>query len=159
MKKFIKDNYFKIGILIILFIVALAIFYYFVFFIPQKRRVNIVFDRDKINSQNEDNCLKQAEVFFNKIKTQGNAYTNHYNSKLNKCFILTYSISSSGDNDVVVTKSLYNVTENSHYAGYYKSISSGDTNENTKPQNCWYLDKYCQSEEEFDSFVSLYMNN
>jgi type II secretory pathway pseudopilin PulG len=41
MNTFIKDNWFKIGILVVLVIIALSTAYYFVIFVPQKEKARI----------------------------------------------------------------------------------------------------------------------
>ena len=63
MEKFIKDNWFKLGILIILLLTLIFVAYYFLFF-KQKQAL--------IKSNKLSYCLEEAENDFQeKIRTEG----------------------------------------------------------------------------------------
>lgn len=76
-------------------------------------------------------CSEQAKIFFNNYKTDNNNeaelfYKSHYNSKLNKCFILIDSVFSN-----VSFSDLYDVLENKHYAifiNHYKDCHEDSSN-------------------------------
>lgn len=96
MDTFIKDNWFKIGILMVFIIIALSIAYYFVIFIPRKEKNKIEQERQEQVSeelkeqeakenadrakaeakQNLDNCISNAETaysnnWFGECKARG----------------------------------------------------------------------------------------
>lgn len=111
MKKFIKENWFKVVIILII-IVGICV-YYFGYFLPQKNQLAMLALQEK--------CANQAQKFF----TDGDRYKdsdgimfdykNHFNSKLNKCFILIYASSLKDD---FLSIDLFDVLEIKHYASY-----------------------------------------
>lgn len=56
MKKFLKENWFKVGVLVFLFLIGGSLFYYFVVYVPQQS------SNKKINL---DKCLSDAKDFAN----------------------------------------------------------------------------------------------
>ena len=81
-------------------------------------------------------------------------YTNHYNKKLNKCFILINSIQFIRNIDkfeIITMKTLFELNENKEYGSL---IQFG---KNIKTDNCMVLDKSCKSEQEWDLLVAPYM--
>ena len=64
MKTFIKENWFKISIIVILLVIVLSAIYYFIFFIPlqQKNEVQV----GDVNSQAK--CATQAEKALDSFK-------------------------------------------------------------------------------------------
>lgn len=101
----------------------------------------------KVDYQLQKQCGEDSERFFKKqYKEFGNSfngfYQNHYNKKLNKCFIIV------NHNDSPPFKTLFDVNESKIYG----MISSGG-------DSCFVLDKKCQnkSEQEWDSLVKPYM--
>lgn len=111
MKKFTKENWFKITIITIL--LGGFCVYYFGYFLPQKRQSTLLDLQEK--------CSNQAQKFFSNGDNYKNNngyvfdYKNHFNSKLNKCFIL---ISSYNFNEDVLAVDLYDALEIKHYASY-----------------------------------------
>lgn len=101
----------------------------------------------------QEKCAKQAEKLYNDIskpkENSLNGFINHYNPKLGKCFVLM-RFNSFGK---FISKYLYDAYESKLYAKYFRDI------ENTKPLVCTILDKSCQNDEEFDSFINIYMEN
>jgi len=94
-----------------------------------------------------DKCGKQREEWFKsyqkKYPSDKFTYKNHFNKKLNKCFILVeYSESQ--------LKSLRNINENKIYGSF---LSKQDGNIII----CNVLEQKCKSEEEWDSLVKPYM--
>ena len=98
MKKFIKENWFKVGITFALLILALSVAYYLVVFIPaQKKLANLISQQNNTTSiELQAKCTTQAQKTFNDFKENMTANLaggdfsqhNHYNPVLNKCFIL-----------------------------------------------------------------------
>jgi len=80
-------------------------------------------------------------------------YVNHYNKKLNKCFILvtTTSISKDKNRDFLVMKNLFDINENKEYGGFAKFTRS------IKPNDCRLLDKVCSSEQEWEQLIKPFM--
>lgn len=136
---FIKIEWFKIGLLVILFF---AVYGYF----SQNKAIP-----SGEYSMNEK-CSKLAADFYEKTIPDPWEYTNHYNSSMNKCFILATSF-----NLTLGMKNfyLYDVIENKRYADYH-----WDMNDSQK-SNCEIMltGQECKSKVDFDEFVKGYMNN
>lgn len=95
-------------------------------------------------------CATQAEKFFNnynKVALQHYNYQNHYNSKLDKCYILVHGFGTSGTSDI-----LFNTYENNSiaecqlYSGSPDMSFCGYSGSSEK----WDLNK-------FNNFVKQYM--
>jgi len=94
-------------------------------------------------------CGQQCDEYFKKEYGDGNikernglwAHENHYNKKLNKCFILLDQFTGSKE------KMLTEINENKIY-GYYNGKST---------TFCSMLEKKCKSEKEWDSLVKPYI--
>jgi len=107
-----------------------------------------------------ERCGKYCEDYFR--KTYGNgmmsseygyenwSFENHYNKKMNKCFILTNSlVVTKSDKSVNQTKELYDVHENKSYGNIITF--------NGKVLSCVVLDKQCNSLGEWKSLIKPYM--
>ena len=97
----------------------------------------------------KDKCGKQCEAWFKSYQQRYPSdkftYENHYNKRLNKCFVLLkYSEKQ--------LKSLRNINDNTMY-GSFLSKQDG------KIIICNVLDKKCNSEEEWNSLVKPYMED
>ena len=101
MKTFIKQNWFKVVVLIILLILAI----FSIFYLPKTKQIDI---------RNQENCSKKAEEIFSKNQNgaiawfQGSDYINHFNKKINKCFVII----SGGTQNVEYMSVLYDAYEN-----------------------------------------------
>lgn len=104
-----KINKLSIPATIIISSIILGGFYYFTQSNKQKSN-----DID-LNIQ----CAKQAKTFYDWYSedavTSSLAYENHFNKKLNKCFILVYGAPSASD---IANIDLYDAVEKKHYAMY-----------------------------------------
>lgn len=105
----------------------------------------------------QENCGKECEELFQKKYYIDNklyphidksfSYKHHYNNKLNKCFIL---ITETGGN-------------NSHKRMKFIDIHKRDTNYGlfsiigNNIRSCSFLNKKCDSEEEWNSLIKSYM--
>ena len=108
----------------------------------------------------QERCSKRAEELFRKEfsnETVSNYYTNHYNRKLNKCFILVTETSIHRDKETreklgvsSTYKTLLDINENKLYGSFWK-LSKGVL------MDCEVLGKHCNSENEWDSLVKPYM--
>lgn len=115
---------------------------------------------DKEEYELQERCGKQAENFFKrKIGNDSSSYTNHYNKKLNKCFILVEWVQ---PQDVVcdiirpkcngtrVTQ-LNDVNENKQYGVLIVCIRTGEL------CACNMFQEDCYSRLEWDLFIKPYM--
>jgi len=112
----------------------------------------------------QNRCGKSAATFFEKRFGTGNkyddfgqtisTYTNHYNKKLNKCFILVDEFIFPNDKKkfhMSKGQTLFDVIENK----YYGFFGTGCSDDSMSP--CEMLNKDCNSEAEWDALVKPYM--
>ena len=116
-------------------------------------------DSSKDDYELQERCGKRAEESFrrewgNGIKSvEGEKmsadYSNHYNKKLNKCFVLlsVSGMSKKYYNSIM----LYDVNESRTYGSFFK------LEYDRPPNQCQVLGKKCKSEDEWNSFVRPYM--
>ena len=117
-------------------------------------------------SELQEQCVKRSKEYFNKEYCNGiincgyeerltSNYTNHYNKKLNKCYILITSTEfiRNKENKIenIGLKTLFELNENKEYGSLIKF-----ENDN-KLINCRILEKYCNFEKEWDLVVKPYM--
>ena len=110
----------------------------------------------------QERCGKRAEEVFRKEYENRNIgeswmsnYTNHYNRKLNKCFILVTSNffpdkKFREEYGIQTDKTLWDINEYKYYGEFVKFSKSGVS-------YCEVLGKRCSSENEWDSLVKPYM--
>jgi hypothetical protein len=92
----------------------------------------------------QEQCARRAkERFTEEFDFANYAYQNHYNGKLNKCFIWVWSL------DGATAQYLYDVNEKQ----YYGLIAM----ERMAVRHCLILTKSCSSEAEWDAFIKPYM--
>ena len=115
----------------------------------------------------QEQCVNRSKEYFKKEYGNGmingengerliSKYTNHYNKKLNKCYILINStefINVKGEIKSIRIKTFYDLNENREYGSLIQFEN------NNKPNNCRILEKYCNSEKEWDLLVKPYMEN
>jgi hypothetical protein len=127
-------------------------------------------ESDKEAYELQDRCHKSAEEWFDK-RWGGRtgevvySYTNHYNTKLNKCFVLLKItvLLKNKKGHIFITKDLYEINEGKIYAhcvlkGSYKNptdeslyIMKGNE------IDCTVLDINCKSKVEWDALVKPYI--
>ena len=109
-------------------------------------------------------CGKQSKEYFKKEYSGGiingekgerltSSYTDHYNKKFHTCFILINSTdfrNVSGKIESIRMKTFFDLNKNREYGSLIQF-----ENDN-KPCNCWILEKYCDSEKEWDLLVAPY---
>lgn len=106
----------------------------------------------------QEKCSKQAQATFEAggwKKEQLASYTNHYNEKMNKCFIFIEN-TTPAPTGVLVTRLLNDAFEGRSYGEYYRR------SDKVPPFSCKGnllsgAEKSCHSEQEFDEIVKLYM--
>jgi hypothetical protein len=105
----------------------------------------------------QDNCGKQCEALFQKLYYVDNKsfphidksfnYKHHYNKKLNKCFIL---IIETGKNNSYMRMKLTDIHKRDTNYGLFSTMGS-------EIRFCSFLNKKCESEEEWNSLIKPYM--
>jgi hypothetical protein len=98
----------------------------------------------------QERCGNRAEERYRKEygnETPMSNYTNHYNRKLNRCFILVTQIIQSD-----TYKTLVDINENRPHGFFSKIVSL-----RTPTSWCEVLGKPCHSESEWDSLVRPFM--
>jgi hypothetical protein len=156
------DKIIKASLAIGILLVGISASYYFILVLPaiQKQRTDAQVTATKW--EQEQQCAKSAADFFNGSNwTQSNVssgYDNHFDHKLNKCFILVKTWSSQGGS-FFFGRLLMDVNggTQSALATYSKQVPSGVAEYMVKPFVCTMLDRYCHTDEEFDAFVKPYM--
>ena len=108
----------------------------------------------------QEKCAKNAEEFFNYFvtdltKRQTDEFSNHYNLKLNKCFVLITHYM--GNAHGMYTQDLYDAVEKKVYGSYAWQSQDGKKFWEVPPITCEMLGKTCFSEDEFNAFVKDYM--
>jgi hypothetical protein len=119
----------------------------------------------KEDYQLEERCGKRAAERFKEGYGKGSwsdkdtsytaNYINHYNRKLNKCFVLLIGVTiRKNDKENLGTgtdKTLWDINENKQYGIFFKFSNMSE------PTTCEVLGKFCYSETEWDSLVNPYM--
>jgi hypothetical protein len=109
----------------------------------------------------QERCGKRAEerykqevgnpVSSDKDSTYLINYTNHYNKRLNKCFMLitTNSYPKDKSRDIITIKTLIDINENKEYGNLVKIKNAIMT--------CEVANKQCKSENEWENLVRPFM--
>jgi hypothetical protein len=104
----------------------------------------------------QERCAKSASDSFK--KSYGNEgilthYSNHYNKKLNKCFILIISttLRKSKQERPSLSKLLYDVNEQKEYASFFMLTDPMEI------VDCTVLGKLCYSQNEWDTLIKPFM--
>ena len=111
-----------------------------------------------------EDCGKHAATIFKELYGKNgmsndkdgsymSSYTNHYNIKPNKCFVLinTTFYPNSKKENVLIMKELWDINENKKYG------SMARFRKQSIPTDCSVEDRICKSEGEWDSLVKPYM--
>jgi hypothetical protein len=160
MEKLIKASV-AIGVLL----VGISVSYYFIFTLPTIQKQRLAVQVAGARLEQDQKCSKGAKAFFEDSswseKDSGAWYENHFNSKLNRCFILIHSTTSTVKgvplNATSIYKLLVDVNDGRSVAEFQIQVPFGVGRYDGKLLSCDMLDKYCKTEEEFDAFVKSYM--
>lgn len=119
---------------------------------------------NKIIYELQEKCGKICNEMFQKEYGKGGIkgdkdetlvsnYSNHYNSKLNRCFILitTTTIPRGKERNALVMKTLFDINENKEYGAFSKFQKE------SVPFGCMVGDKGCKSQAEFEALIKPYM--
>jgi hypothetical protein len=94
----------------------------------------------------QEACARRAkERFSQEFDSVRYAYQNHYNRKLNKCFIWVWSLNGAR------VQYLYDANEKQDYGMIIIGLAQ------PKDFRCRILKKSCNSEAEWDAFIKPYM--
>jgi outer membrane murein-binding lipoprotein Lpp len=116
------------------------------------------------NLDTQAKCAQQARIAFNESgldKQAMRGYTNHYNQKLNSCFVRLNSLKAAGK-DLATYTSVQDAFEGKSYAEYFSANIKGEPPWSVKPSVCMVTmasgeDKDCESKKEFEELVKVYM--
>lgn len=111
----------------------------------------------------QDKCAKQAKVAFDserRGKDDLTSYTNHYNAKVNKCFIEEYSTQPLPF--PTVTRVVSDAFEGKEYGQYFWNNPKGKKYGEVPPTLCKVRslsgeETLCNSSEEFDGLLKQFM--
>lgn len=116
----------------------------------------------------QEHCGKRAQEIFKQENGNGitntkdgqalTGYTNHYNKKLNKCFVLQTTTDLSYKNKQEKKSSstlitLYDVNENKDYGSFFMR------DDDAQPFVCSVLEQACHSKAEWDALIKPYMED
>lgn len=132
----------------------------------QKPKQSLVPEKNiKEDNELQEQCLRRSKEYFNKeygneivITKDGmiiRNYTNRYNRKQNKCFLLltsTYTFNNKKEDNLLL-EDLLDINENNENKEYGYYVGKG------KKIGCFVLDKECKTEEEWNSLVKPFMEN
>lgn len=157
MKKTIKENKLTFAVIIIIILVV------FIISLLSKRNESSVVD--------QQNCSKKAEEVYLKNKDSniawfsGSDYTNHFNKKMGKCFVLIKG----GNLTIEYHSALYDAYENKELGGVHTlmdvaiacGLQIGDTYEACKSttKELFKDNTNFIAIEEFNNLTKVYMEN
>jgi hypothetical protein len=117
-------------------------------------------------SELQEKCKSDAVTIFKEVFSKNDMpndkdgvtyknYKNHYNIKLNKCFVLinTTSYPHSKSNDALIIKVLWGINEVKKYGSVTR------LRRQPNPTDCSVKDRICKSESEWNSLVKPYMED
>ena len=152
----------KLSLAVGVLLVGISSCYYFMFALPKIQNQRLAMQVNAAKWEREQQCSTRAEHFFNgsswSEKNTGAWYENHFNSRLNRCYILVNSRTSQG-NSVFLYRVLMDVNDGKDIARYSKEVPYGKADYEGKPFVCALLEKFCQTDEDFDAFVKSYMED
>ncbi len=161
MSTWMRQNWFKGGVLLSFLIASLSVAYYFVLFLPnsQKYPSSPASKSPAEIIDLEGKCAAASGNFFkeNGFDAKNSAFQNNYHNKLNKCFINIKTAKVDQNGHLNLHRVLYDVYNRKLYAEYSWSPEEGKNSWEVKPSVCSVLDKSCQAIEDYESFVKTYM--
>jgi hypothetical protein len=113
----------------------------------------------------QEKCAKQAREEFNAYweRDENADFTNHYNTKLNKCFVLIrYIDTKTVPGDIWTHRELFDAFESKDYGEYDWKTEKGKKYWEVPPVVCKVTrssgeETICHSSDEFDALVKEYM--
>ena len=154
MKNFIKENFLRIGLLLVVLLVLISVVYFYNSSKKLEAKKQITVSQLAL----QERCAGAAKNFFNEdkwgraaedINSNNVNYTNQYNSKYNKCFVLITERFSDGSG---ISQVLYDVFGHKEYA-------NGTFGSKDLSVYCTILAGDCKTISDFNKFVSEYVGN
>jgi hypothetical protein len=114
----------------------------------------------------QERCAKQARAEFKgdgNDKTPMTGFVNHYNAKLDKCFMEVTNSSSSGKSYVpTIYRSVSEAFEGKVYAEYFWRNDEGKKYWEVPPIMCKVTlldgeERFCKTTEEYEELIKVYM--
>ena len=107
--------------------------------------------------QEQATCAQQAKAAFQELKAGASDYVSHYNKKFNKCFILINRMSEI-NGQPAMSADLYDAIERREFASYTQLTKLGKSDLlHCELKPTLQEETICSSKQEFDAFVSKYM--
>lgn len=106
---------------------------------PTKEQSSVSQKTLKEQYQLQEQCGKKGEDFYKKKFNDSGFYQNHYNKKLNKCFMVLY-------NPITNRKIFYDVNKSNLHGLFTRDGVS-----------CYVYEKKCKTEEEWDNLMKPFM--
>jgi hypothetical protein len=137
----------RLGITLVV-IAACAAIYYYAIAKPQFQQ-----QQQMAYQSQAEMCAGQAAAFIENRGLSGglSTYQNHFNTKVNKCFILVR------DNTVSVeerSEYLFDALERKQYGDYLADYTNGE-----HVTTCWVQDEQCSAYVEFQKLVASYISD
>jgi hypothetical protein len=115
----------------------------------------------------QEKCAAQARKAFNDLGYKPNdmaGYENHYNTKLNKCFVFVQNTDATHQPTIWTYKTLFDAYAGKTYAAYSWHTVKDKKYSEVPPFTCKVVlpsgdDKLCESDNEFDELIKTYMEN
>ncbi len=150
MEKFIKENWFKLGILFIILLIGATLWL----------RYDTYLD-NLLNRDTQITCSKAAAIWYKEqngdsSRNTSSGYENHFNPKLNKCFA-TQSTSVNSGKDYMVSFFVYDVYENRLIMERHTWLSGSPPDVYIKDD--LYGGGSSITKDEFGNLFKLYMEN
>lgn len=108
----------------------------------------------------QERCGKSAADFYKEYDPNSTSYINHYNKKLNKCFILITVISKSKKSNYVIHQEwLYDVNDHKAYGSFFTTIENvkGKLVRKRLDRLCTGLGESCSSVSEWEAVIKPYL--
>ena len=122
MKNFLNENWFKVGLLIILLIAACSFGYDQIEYLPSKNKAVAEAETNASNVQNSMDCGRYTKNLFSdemsskstqSLRPELPSYESHYNSTLQKCFgLISYTFPTINSKISFNSFELYDVYDN-----------------------------------------------
>ena len=115
----------------------------------------------------QEKYAEQARKAFNDLGYKPNdmaGYENHYNTKLNKCFVFVQNTDATHQPTIWTYKTLFDAYDGKTYAVYSWHTVKDKKYSEVPPFTCKVVlpsgdDKLCESDSEFDELIKTYMEN
>ncbi len=113
---FKTDNIMKLAGAGTAIVAGLAVINYYAIQLPKEHKESLAKEAVAVIAQNQANCAKSAKALYESTDhTDFSSYSNHYNAKMNKCFMVV-TVTDLDSNFVSID--LYDAVERKAYGNY-----------------------------------------